>query len=266
MIASAGNDAVSTSFPASNDSVMGIGAITSSNTLASFSNYGDLDVVAPGANIMAPVKYAENGFLVYDFQFRDGTSLSTPMVSVLAANIMTQNLFLNAKDVRCIIDTTAVINPVYSSVWERSYNWDNFNSQEKRSYSNLVGFGTIQPIAAIEAARRKLPKFYIDDFDEGTNYVNVKLKIDNFYNEKLSQYDKYVKTSKYIIDASYERTWRIIYGPYNRNFNLDEPSINSFDTDKEYGGVKEYKIGLITLDEANIAGASLENNENYYLY
>lgn len=104
--------------------------------------------------------------------------------------------------------------------------------------------------------------------EEKVSYDNSNIKeyLDNFYNEKLSQYDKYIKTSKYIIDTSYEKTWRIIYGAYNRNFNLNEPSLNSFETDKEYGGVKEYKIGLITLDEANIAGLSQEeNNDNYLL-
>ena len=95
----------------------------------------------------------------------------------------------------------------------------------------------------------------------------VKEYLDNFYNEKLVDYDKYISTKDYCNDTTSTNTYyRIYYGAYTRNITDSMPSIKCETTDKEYGGVKSYKIGLITLDEAAIAGLSTENNELNYLF
>lgn len=100
-------------------------------------------------------------------------------------------------------------------------------------------------------------------------YEDSKIKsfLDNFYQEKLNDYDKYVANKDYCNDTSSTNTYyRIYYGAYTRNFNDLTPSIDCAETDKEYGGSKSYKIGLITLDEAAIAGLTTESNNLNYLY
>lgn len=102
--------------------------------------------------------------------------------------------------------------------------------------------------------------------EDSVAYENSKVKelLDNFYQEKLSTYDRFIVDKEFNNDTSYERGWKIVYGPYKRNIELNEPSIASFETDKTYGGNKKLKIGLLTIDEVNIATTSKEDL-NYYL-
>ena len=100
-------------------------------------------------------------------------------------------------------------------------------------------------------------------FDDST----VKTFLDTFYDEKLKEYDKYIAKKAYCNDTSSINTYyRIYYGSYTRNFNDVTPSTTCPSTDKEYGGSKEYKIGLITLDEAAFAGITSEATDTNYLY
>ncbi|MBR1520339.1 MAG: S8 family serine peptidase [Bacteroidaceae bacterium] len=177
MVAAAGNNSNGTKFPANDNRVMGVSSVNSSNLLSSFSNKGSLDVAAPGEGIY--VLDRNNGAYIYSSL--NGTSYSAPMVSTLAAYVMAKNPFITAKDVRSIIDTTAVNNSGYTTNLS-SYDWDNWSYDNMKPYSDELGFGTIQPLAAIAAAERKLPQFYVDDRYEGNFYVCVKLKIENFYN------------------------------------------------------------------------------------
>jgi len=110
--------------------------------------------------------------------------------------------------------------------------------------------------------------------DRSTNASNVSYEdskiidfVDNFYEEKLKEYDKYIATKSYCNDTSSTNTYyRLYYGAYTRNYNDFSPNIDCPETDKEYGGSKEYKIGLITLDEAALAGVSVEESETNYLF
>ena len=73
-------------YPAAYASVIAVGAVDSSNLLASFSTHGSwVDVVAPGVNIAStyPENLTPSGYLPYAYM--NGTSMATPHVSGLAA-------------------------------------------------------------------------------------------------------------------------------------------------------------------------------------
>ena len=118
---------------------------------------------------------------------------------------------------------------------------------------------------------REIQNEYNDRSLEESNvaYDSSKIKefLDNYYEENLKEYDKYIATKDYCNDTSSTNTYyRIYYGTYTRNYNDFTPSTDCPETDKEYGGLKQYKIGLITIDEAAIAGLTTDNNETNYLY
>ncbi len=105
--------------------------------------------------------------------------------------------------------------------------------------------------------------------EKSVAYDESKLKdyIDNFYKEKLSDYDGDIIEKPYCVDVSSIKTYRYNYGSFIRNFEKFEPSIECSETSLEYGGSKKYKIGLITMDEvAIIGGLSNQDNYDYYLY
>jgi subtilisin family serine protease len=85
VIASSGNDKVSTrQWPGGYSSVLCVGSITKLGGRSGFSNYGDswVDICAPGSDIMSTVPFTTR------YESMDGTSMSTPMVSGVAALVL----------------------------------------------------------------------------------------------------------------------------------------------------------------------------------
>ena len=109
----------------------------------------------------------------------------------------------------------------------------------------------------------------VANLEEKVAYKDSELNkfLDNWYDESLKDFDDLIVKYKYCNDTSNTVDRRIEYGAYTRVFNTNSPSIKCLDTDKEYGGEVESKIGLLTLDEANIIGGITKaNNSDYYLY
>jgi len=86
IVAAAGDDNSNDPFyPAAYPGVLAVGAATSADTRAVFSNYGDwVDAAAPGVNITTTLNGGSYGPA-------DGTSLSAPLVSGLAGLVWTQH-------------------------------------------------------------------------------------------------------------------------------------------------------------------------------
>lgn len=115
MVAASGNSTSSNSlvkyplYPSAYDEVMAIGATTENDEVASLSNstfishYGNnLDMVAPGVNIITADGENDDGYVLYD-----GTSLATPHVTGVAALMLAKNPTLTDLQIRQIlIDTT----------------------------------------------------------------------------------------------------------------------------------------------------------------
>ncbi|WP_215112786.1 S8 family serine peptidase [Exiguobacterium sp. s63] len=94
VVASSGNDGKrQTSFPASMNEVIAVGAIDSRHRIASFSNMDDhVRIVAPGVNILS---LGVNNRFVY----MDGTSMAAPMVTASLALVKSINPYLTPGEV-----------------------------------------------------------------------------------------------------------------------------------------------------------------------
>uniref|UniRef100_UPI00240A80B4 S8 family peptidase n=1 Tax=Avrilella dinanensis TaxID=2008672 RepID=UPI00240A80B4 len=135
------------SYPAnSNPDILAVGSITSSGNRSDFSNYGNqLDVVAPGSNILSTV-------LNNEIDYNSGTSIATPHVSGVAALILSVNPNLTAKQVQDIIESTAQKIGNYS--------YTNTAGRTNGDWNEQMGYGLIDAYAAVQMAQLDL---YIKD-------------------------------------------------------------------------------------------------------
>ena len=101
-IAAAGNDGNSSlSYPASYDEVMSVGALNSSKTIASFSQYNSqVEIAAPGVAVNSTI--INNSYASWD-----GTSMATPHVSGVAALVWSHYPQCNAAQIRNALIATA---------------------------------------------------------------------------------------------------------------------------------------------------------------
>ena len=136
-IAAAGNSGNSTmSYPASYDSVMSVGAVDSSESIASFSQYNSqVEISAPGVNVNSTI--TGNSYASWS-----GTSMATPHVSGVAALVWSNYPTCTATQIRDALNNTAKD--------KGSAGRDNFYGhgivQAKAAYDSLAtGCGTTPP-------------------------------------------------------------------------------------------------------------------------
>jgi subtilisin family serine protease len=102
VVAAAGNNNGPVWYPAACANVISVAATDYDDKKASFSNYGKIDVCAPGVDIWS----CTNSLPEYNSE--SGTSFAAPFVSGLAAMIMLKYPDLTPDEVRTIIERSAV--------------------------------------------------------------------------------------------------------------------------------------------------------------
>ncbi len=124
IVAAAGNSANSSkTYPAYYPNCIAVAATTNNDVKASFSSYGSwVDVAAPGENVYST--FPNHTFYlqtVYgrsnNYDFGNGTSMSTPHVAGIAALIWAEYPSLNNQEVRNRIEQTADLVPGTGRYW-----------------------------------------------------------------------------------------------------------------------------------------------------
>lgn len=119
------------------------------------SNYGtQLDVVAPGTRIVTTM--SEGGYT--DRFFTNGTSFSAPLVSGLAALILSVNPELKQKEVVDIIEKSARKLPNYSFL--------TYSGRPNGTWNNEVGYGLIDAYAALLLAQNSTQNPEVVEFND----------------------------------------------------------------------------------------------------
>ncbi len=114
VISAAGNDGedinASPFYPTCYDGVIGVAATSATGDAASFSNYGTncVDVSAPGTSIYSTL-YSDDPTYDFteDYGYQSGTSMATPVVSGVAALVLSTNLSLTMNQLSGILVSTA---------------------------------------------------------------------------------------------------------------------------------------------------------------
>ncbi len=151
LIAAAGNDDVNTQFyPAAYNNVVSVAATTSTNTKASFSNYGNwIDVSAPGNNIYSTTVGNSYGN-------KSGTSMASPMVAGLAGLMKSLNPNMpNADLINCLLSTAVNINA------------------QNPSYIGQLGSGRIDAAAAMACVSASLNNPPVADFSANFTAISA---------------------------------------------------------------------------------------------
>lgn len=115
VVAAAGNENSGQNFyPAAFASVIGVAALGTCTTRASFSNYGydNVELAAPGQNIYSTLPdhmtfWNLFGIFPYDYGYMDGTSMASPHVAGVAAGYLAYAPWLSARQVRNVMSRHA---------------------------------------------------------------------------------------------------------------------------------------------------------------
>jgi gliding motility-associated-like protein len=132
-IAAAGNSSTSTPmYPASYNHVISVGATDPTDTKAGFSNYGTaIDVMAPGTNILSTVAGSTSGY-----GYKSGTSMACPLVSGIAALMLSQDPSLSPDDLESCLKSTC----------------DNIDNQNS-NFIGQIGAGRVNAFEALQCLK-----------------------------------------------------------------------------------------------------------------
>lgn len=170
IVCSSGNGNKATEYPASHPKVFGVGATTNRDSRASFSSYGEqLDLAAPGDGI---VSTRPNNAYASD----RGTSFASPMVSGVAALLLSVNKSLSNKKIADILRTSA------DKVGGYKYDW----SSQKPGHSKELGYGRLNAFKAVKEATLSMDSKSIISFKVFPNPITngaATIRLNKVYNK-----------------------------------------------------------------------------------
>ncbi len=140
VVAAAGNDGTGTYYPAAYDECMAVAATDMDDLRADWSNYGpEIDVAAPGVEIVGPVPTWFWGPGSFPYGSGDGTSFSAPFVAGLAALIISikgmeeGDALLDENNILIVEDVMNII----------CYTADDVNYATYSGRDDFIGYGRI---------------------------------------------------------------------------------------------------------------------------
>lgn len=196
----------------------------SDDTIADFSNRGPRaddgdsesidefkpDVCAPGVAINSAMglKFGSAG---NSYTEKDGTSMSAPHVSGLAALILEANPNLNPEDVKKIIRDTA--SPMGSP----------YNADISSQYNSDYGWGIVDAYEAVKRALGDFQRAEIDSFEDGDTIGGLVEILGTASNDK----GPIVK-----VELSFNggKTWHSAHGTYDWNYTWDSSETGNGET------------------------------------
>ncbi|MCX7698046.1 MAG: S8 family serine peptidase, partial [Candidatus Goldbacteria bacterium] len=119
-VAAAGNDSINAYYPASYSNVISVASCDENDLRSNFSNYGKIDVTAPGENILSTGNLSDN-----DYSEMSGTSFAAPFVSALAALLLLKYDTLDPVTIRRLIEQTA--DDIGASGYDKYTGWGRIN-------------------------------------------------------------------------------------------------------------------------------------------
>jgi len=116
LVASSGNNNGAVNYPAANNHVIAVGAVTNSGVRASYSCYGSaLDLVAVGSDVISTA-WSGTG---YSYLLGYGTSFSAPFVAALAALTLSVNAGMTPDQIETAMEKNAT--DLGASGWDQYY-------------------------------------------------------------------------------------------------------------------------------------------------
>ncbi|HMB01516.1 MAG TPA: S8 family serine peptidase, partial [Spirochaetota bacterium] len=171
-IAAAGNEGAEAYYPAAYSNVISVASTGEDDSRSSFSNYGKIDVSAPGEQIWSAGNASYSNYTAFS-----GTSFSAPFVSGLAALIELKFDGLSSDDIRNIIEQTA-------------------DDTEAQGYDEYTGWGRVNAYRALKKEFNAVGASYIKTYswpnpfspDEDI-YANITFALDEIKEVSIEIYD-----------------------------------------------------------------------------
>jgi subtilisin family serine protease len=186
--------------------VIAVAATTSTDGLASFSDYGDRSVMvgAPGANVESTVIGGYASF--------SGTSMATPHVAGLAALIHAYDPSLNIYQIRNLIIAGG---DNIGSLAGKTVSGKRIDAYGSLTCSGSKVFGMLRPLDTVSAGRVKVAALNID-CAKGAGPLTVKIKPGNV---TLRLGDKGKRGDLHTHDGIYTARWDATAGSYTLTFS-----------------------------------------------
>ncbi len=171
--ASGNNSATSVCYPASSTHVIGVGASTQADELASFSSYGDrLAVVAPGESVLAataPSSYSNSTLATVS-----GTSFASPYVAAIATLLKAHAPSANPDQIKDWITQRA----------------DIISAMDSKPRTNKFGYGRANAYTALRVASGDSPVYRMTPND-------VTSGRDDIWTDDIERRNSHLTSSKY---------------------------------------------------------------------